>query len=47
MISPWKNPNREKSGNMTSTCIDIALLKTFMRNRTGKTHKGKRVQYDG
>ena len=41
MISPFKNPEGEKLGDMTSTHIDIASLKTFMRNRIGKTHKGK------
>ena len=46
MISPLKNPNREKSGDMTSTRIDIVSLKTFIRNCAGKAHKGKRVQYD-
>jgi hypothetical protein len=30
---------------MPSSCID-ASLKTFMRNRIGKTHKAKRVQHD-
>ena len=46
MISPFKNPDRKKLGDMTFSRIDIASLKTFMRNRIGKTHKGKRVQYD-
>jgi hypothetical protein len=45
MISPFKTPNREKSGNMTPSYID-ASLKTFMRNHIGKTHKDKRVQHD-
>jgi hypothetical protein len=38
MISPFKNLNGKKSGNMISSCID-ASLKTFMRNRIGKIHK--------
>jgi hypothetical protein len=41
MVSPLKTPNREKSGGMTSSCID-ALLKIFIRNHIGKTHKTKR-----
>jgi hypothetical protein len=44
IISPFTNPSREKSGNMTS-CID-ASLKTFMINRIEKTHKTKGVQHD-
>jgi hypothetical protein len=46
MILPFKTPGREKSGKTTSSCIDIASLKTFMRNRLGKTHKVKIVQSD-
>jgi hypothetical protein len=45
MISSFKNPYREKSGSMTSSCI-VASLKTFMRNHIGKSHKAKRVQND-
>jgi hypothetical protein len=44
MMLPFKNPCMEKSVNMTS-CV-VASLKIFMRNRIGKTHKAKRVQYD-
>jgi hypothetical protein len=42
----YKNLGREKSGNRTPSCIDIALLKTIMRSRAEKTHKVKRVQFD-
>jgi hypothetical protein len=41
MLSPFKNHNKEKSGNMTSSYID-ASLKTFVRNRIGKTHNAKK-----
>jgi hypothetical protein len=46
MILPFKNPGREKSGKMTSSCIDIASLKTSMRNYLGKTHKVKKILFD-
>jgi hypothetical protein len=42
MLLPFKNPGREKSGKAISSCIDIASLKTFMRNGIGKTHKVKK-----
>jgi hypothetical protein len=45
MLSPFKNHNKEKSGNMTSSYID-ASLKTFVRNHIGKTHNAKKVQHD-
>jgi hypothetical protein len=42
-ILPIKNSGKEKSGKMRSSLIDIASLKTFMRNHLGKTQKVKRV----
>jgi hypothetical protein len=41
VILPFKNPGREKLGQITSSCIDIVSLKTPMRNHLGKTHKVK------
>jgi hypothetical protein len=45
MILPFKNPCREKSSNMTSSCI-VASLKNLYEKPYMKTHKAKRVQYD-
>jgi hypothetical protein len=42
VILPFKNPGREKLGQITSSCIDIVSLKTPMRNHLGKTHKVKK-----
>jgi hypothetical protein len=44
-MSPLKNHVGKKSGNIYNH-VNIASLKSIMRNLIGKTHTGKRVQCD-